>query len=172
LEKHNWRRLFIYGFPFFCFFLIGISLAYNDLGFIFELKETSLLHLGMIIGSFFLLLLTLKRIFQKEKITLSPTHLTISKDFAFFENKYCYTLNDIKDLGHSIVNFTKHNFSNEGFDYLGFQGGEKQIQHQIEDGKLKFFYKGGIIEFGRDLSSEQQGEVIRHLKDRITTTRK
>lgn len=121
----------------------------------------------MIIGSFMLVRIFLRRIFQKEIIHITSDSLIFSKKFFFKTNKRIFQLTQISDLKIAEKeNFTKHPLDTQGFDYLGIGTGEKELEFMIEGGNLSFFYSGSTVRFGKNVYDDDGIELLETIKKR------
>ncbi|MTI29851.1 hypothetical protein [Xanthovirga aplysinae] len=75
--------LFFYILPFLIFIALGIILLTRK---DFEM-ETYYILLGLILGSLILIIIFLKKIYEKEIIVVDKIHLTLFKRFIFDTNK-------------------------------------------------------------------------------------
>jgi len=169
--RPNWRSIIGIGYlliasTFLILLLIGLYFITDDLGIIFRFDQKSFLFIGFMAVSGYFLMIFIKRVFQSEIIEVNDDQLMISKKLLFNTNKMSFQKNEIKDLRFAgTENFTNHTLSAQGFDYLGFQAEERQIQNLIKDGKITFFSKGGIFRFGKDLDADQGEEIIEKIEN-------
>jgi hypothetical protein len=154
--------LFFYVMPFAIFIILAFVIIANNR---FKIDSDLFLPLGMIIGSFILIRVFLKKTFEKEVIVIDKDYLILCKRFLVDKNKRLIRKNEIKDLRYvGREEFTNHPLEPKGFDYLGIGTGEKEVQWFSESGNLAFFYNGSIFRFGKNIWEEDGLELIEKLK--------
>jgi len=169
--KPNWKSIIGIGYlamalPFFVFLVIGMYVVLDDLGMIFRFDQKSFLFLGLMIVSAYLLVIILKKVFQSEIAVVDKSKLVLGKKLFFKTDEITFRKDEIQDLRFEVTeNFTNHDLSPQGFDYLGFNTEEKQVQDLISDGKIAFFWKGGIFRFGKDIHADQGEEIIERIEN-------
>jgi hypothetical protein len=104
---------------------------------------------------------SLRKIYEKEIITVTDKSLVLKKEFLFKNSGQEFKkeeITDLKVLGQQT--FTKHPLDTNGFDYLGIGTAEKEVQFLIEDGKIGFQYNGLTLRFGKNIWEEDGVEII------------
>ena len=104
--------------------------------------------------------------FQSEIAILDKDRLVLGKKLLFKTDETTFQKDEIRDLRiEGAEDFTNHDLATQGFDYLGFNTEEKQVQNLISDGKIAFFWKGGIFRFGKGINTDQGEEIIEKIKN-------
>lgn len=167
------RKILIFGFLIYavlfigcgliCFFVAVKSLTHS-------LKIAPFTFIFLPIGVILLLysLQILKRLFEREVITLNCEDLTVTNDLLGLKKTREYPVNKIE---HLDLNFKKeysnHPLSNLPNDYLGFKMRDKESEFILGTKGLKFFYNGYTVYFGKDLNFDDAIEVLIKLKNSI-----
>lgn len=154
--------------PFLIFVFIGTYLLTDELDGIFRLDIDSLLLLGLIFRSIFLIRIYLRRVYQKEFIIVTDKLLILSQKFIFETKRQEFKKDEIMDLKYiGREDYTRHPLEPKGFDYIGFGAGEREVEFFIERGNLAFYYNGTIFRFGKDVWEEEGREIIEKLKETL-----
>jgi len=117
------------------------------------------------IGAVLFILSSLRKIYEKEIITVTSDSLVLSNRFIFKKPAREFKRNEIKDLKVlGAQNFTKHPLDTNGFDYLGMATFEKEVHFLIEDGKIGFQYNGETQRFGKNIWEDDGIEIINRIE--------
>jgi predicted membrane protein len=117
------------------------------------------------IGGGLFIIASLRKIYEKEIITVTDKSLVLKKEFLFKNAEQVFKkeeITDLKVLGRQT--FTKHPLDTNGFDYLGMGTAEKEVQFLIEDGKIGFQHNGLTLRFGKNIWEEDGVEIIDRIK--------
>lgn len=154
-----------YAVPGFIFIImsLGTFLAMDFVGAIISATALMAIGIGMVIAGY----RTGKRAIQKEKIIIAPVGVTITNG----SNSKTYPLEDITGVYYvGYAEITDHPLKTGGFDYLGFETGDKQIARIHDDGHLKLVIGEKEIFFGKELAS-WDAQVISDILRKVTDGR-
>jgi hypothetical protein len=154
------------------------NFLYTAMGIVFAVFSVRLLvfilsihhELSIFVYVFLLLFLSalimltrmlLKRGTESEQLFIDKEILALTTAHIFSRKTKTYPLDNIYKLRFlDEAKYTDHQLKGESFDYLGFQGREKMIQHLNSDGRIAFDYEGRVVCFGKGLFSWDFNELV------------
>lgn len=110
--------------------------------------------LGVIIVFLLMGFRYLKRITEKEIVSIGKDTLAIKRASLLNSKSTIYPIDQIRNMTFAgFPKYTDHPLKGESMDYLGFQTMDRQIQVVNQEGNISFDFEERTIFFGKELPS-------------------